>query len=443
MPFMRIAVLAALCFSSAALAAPAETWVGAWGHAPTAFNMTPPTTVTRPDGTTRVNRPGYAPLPPYKDVTVRQVTRIAAAATKIRIRFTNEFGVKALHIGAAHVALAGADGAILPGSDHVITFAGKGAVEIPMGAPMLSDPIDWKLPAFAKLSVSIYYPEETLPPAHTLFTMDAWQAGVAGDLTGAQTLPPAPAGAASAEAGGGRARACAAPGGCPARAATGIHISQIDIVPVAAKQTLVAFGDSITEGVVSDVGAFHAWPDRLAERLQENPATRRWSVVNAGIGSNRLLHDTPSTSALSRFDRDVLSVPGVSAVVVMLGINDIQYGHRDADDVVTPDQELGAFRQLIARAHARGLKVYGATITAFEESPDYTPGGEADRQAMNAFIRSGAFDGVIDFDAVTRDPARPTHLKADVESSGHLHPSDAGYLKMGDSIDLKLFGAKK
>jgi lysophospholipase L1-like esterase len=306
---------------------------------------------------------------------------------------------------------------------------------------MLSDPIDWKLPAFAHLAVSIYYPKETLPPAHTLYTLQAWQAGAPGDLTAAETLPVAPAAAEAARGqGGGRRAVCVAPGGCPLPAASGIHISEIDVVPVTAKKTVVAFGDSITEGVVSNVGAFHAWPDRLAERLAADPATKDWSVVNAGIGSNRLLHDTPSTNALSRFDRDVLSVPGVAAVIVMLGINDIQYSHRNADEAVHADQEIAAFRQLIDRAHARGLKIYGATITAFEGSPDYTPEGEADRQAMNAFIRSGAFDGVVDFDAVTRDPARPTHLLASVESSGHLHPSDAGYLAMGDSVDLKLFG---
>jgi lysophospholipase L1-like esterase len=201
----------------------------------------------------------------------------------------------------------------------------------------------------------------------------------------------------------------------------------------------VTFGDSVTEGVVSTPGAFRSWPDRLAERLSANAATRDWTVVNAGIGSNRLLHDTPSTNALSRFDRDVLSVPGAKAVIVLLGINDIQYSHRNAAEAVHAPEEIAAFRQLIDRAHAAGLKVYGATITPFEGSSDYTAEGEADRQAMNSFIRSGAFDGVVDFDAALRDPAHPTHLKADVESNGHLHPNDAGYRVMGDSIDLNLF----
>jgi lysophospholipase L1-like esterase len=331
----------------------------------------------------------------------------------IRLRLTNEFGVKALHIGAVHVAEAGDKGAIVAGTDHAVTFAGQSSVEIPAGAPLLSDAIAWSLPAFARLSVSIHYPAETVPPAHTLFTLNAWQ--TTGDHTADTALP------------------------SPTPARSGIHLAEIDIVPLKPGRTLVTFGDSVTEGVVSTPGAFRSWPDRLAERLSANAATRDWTVVNAGIGSNRLLHDTPSTNALSRFDRDVLSVPGVKAVIVLLGINDIQYSHRNAAEAVHAPEEIAAFRQLIDRAHAAGLKVYGATITPFEGSPDYTAEGEADRQAMNGFIRSGAFDGVVDFDAALRDPARPTHLRADTESNGHLHPNDAGYRVMGDSIDLALF----
>lgn len=391
-----------------ATAAPAF-WQGAWGHPPTAINDTPP--VTRPDG--RVTHPVYAPLSAYKDTTVRQVVRIGGAARMLRLRLTNEFGVTALHIGAVHVAEAAENGAIVAGTDHAVTFAGRSSVEIPAGAPLLSDPLVWSLPAFARLSVSIHYPAETVPPAHTLFTLNAWQ--TTGDHTADTTLP------------------------SPVPARSGLHLSEIDIVPPAPGRVAVTFGDSITEGVVSTPGAFRSWPDRLAERLSAGAATRDWTVVNAGIGSNRLLHDMPSTNALSRFDRDVLSVPGVKAVIVLLGINDIQYSHRNAAEAVDAPEEIAAFRQLIDRAHAAGLKVYGATITPFEGSPDYTAEGEADRQAMNSFIRSGAFDGVVDFDAALRDPARPTHLRADAESNGHLHPNDAGYRIMGDSIDLKLF----
>ena len=391
-----------------ATAAPAF-WQGAWGHPPTAINDTPP--VPRADGGT--SRPVYGPLSAYKDTTVRQVVRISGAARMLRLRLTNEFGSKDLRIGAVHVAEAAENGAIIPGTDHAVTFAGQSSVEIPAAAPLLSDPLPWSLPAFARLAVSIHYPAETVPPAHTLFTLNAWQAP--GDHTADTALP------------------------SPTPARSGLHLSEIDIVAPGPGRVAVTFGDSITEGVVSTPGAFRSWPDRLAERLSASAATRDWTVVNAGIGSNRLLHDTPSTNALSRFDRDVLSVPRVKAVIVLLGINDIQYSNRNAAEAVHAPEEIAAFRQLIDRAHAAGLKIYGATVTPFEGSPDHTAEGEADRQAMNSFIRSGTFDGVVDFDAALRDPARPTHLKSDVESSGHLHPNDAGYRVMGDSIDLKLF----
>ena len=390
-----------------------EAWLGAWAHAPTAYNVTPPTSVTR-DGVTRLAPPGYAPLPPYNDQTVREVTRIAAGAIRIRVRLSNEFGDKPLLIGAAHIALADENGAIVVGSDHVLTFAGRTSVTIPTGSPMLSDALNWALPAFSKLSVSVFYPNETVPPAHTLYALDAYAAQ--GDVTGATTLPDAQ------------------------RARSGNHVSEIDIVPATAKRTVVAFGDSITEGVVSTPGAFHSWPDRLAERLQANPATRGWSVVNAGVGSNRLLHDTPSTSALSRFDRDVLSVPGTAMAIVLIGINDIQYTHRYPNEAVNADQIIAALQQLIIRAHGHGIRILGGTVTAFEGSPDYTDAGEATRQAVNKWIRSsGPFDGTIDFDAATRDPQHPAHLAELLESGGHLHPSDAGYTVMGDAVDLGYF----
>jgi len=400
-------LLIAALLSSPGTASAQEHWQGAWAHPPTAHNDLS----LRPDE--RPRRTGFLPLPPYKDATVRQMVRLSAAARSIRLRFTNEFGAKALPIGAAHVALAAENGAIIAGTDHVITFAGKPSVDIPPGAPMLADAITWPLPAFARLAISIYYPGETVPPAHTIFVLNAWQ--TTGDHTADLSLPESTA------------------------ARSGIHLSQVDILPVRSGATLVTFGDSITEGVASTTGAFRGWPDRLAERLQAQTATKGWSVVNAGIGSNRLLNDTPSTNALSRFDRDVLSVPGVKAVIVLLGINDIQYSRRYPAEAVRAPEEIAAFRQLIDRAHAAGLRIYGATITPFEGSADYTPEGEADRQAMNSFIRSGAFDGVADFDAAVRDPANPGRLRLEFEGTGHLHPNDAGYAAMGDSISLSLF----
>lgn len=407
-----LALLLGTPSNSAGAAIINEGWQGAWGHPPTTHNNLP--AATRPDGSSGP-RPTYAPLPAYNGTTVRQIVRLSAGARAIRLRFSNELGSTALQLGAVHIALAADGDSIMPGTDHVVTFSGQSAVRIPPGAPMLSDTITWPLPAFAKLTVSVHYPAETLPPAHTLFTLEAWQAP--GDHTASASLP------------------------SPVAARSGTHLSQIDILPVRSGNTLVTFGDSITEGVASTTGAYRGWPDRLSERLQAQAATRGWSVVNAGMGSNRLLHDTPSTNALSRFDRDVLSVPGVKAVVVMLGINDIQYSHRNPREAVGAAEMIAALTQLVDRAHAANIRIYGGTITPFEGSSDYTPEGEADRQTVNAFIRSGAFDGLVDFDAVLRDPDRPTRLRPSVESNGHLHPNDEGYRLMGDAIDLSLFAA--
>lgn len=411
--FVIVLMIASLSLGSGAAAQ--APWLGAFGHAPTAYNLSPPTTVTGRDGNPRTVSAGYAPLPPYPaETTVREVVRVSAPSRAIRVRLSNEFADKVLHIGEIHIALAAANGETIPGSDHVLTFMGHRDASIPVGAPLLSDPVNWTLPGLAMLAVTVFYPDETVPPAHTLYALNAWAAR--GNQAGQSVLADA----------------------VPAR--SGNHLSEIEIAPAAEGHTVVCFGDSITEGVVSTVGAFRGWPDRLAERLQANTATRVWSVVNAGIGSNRLLHDTPSTNALSRFDRDVLAVPGVTKVIILLGINDIQYSRRNPSEAVSADDMIAALNQLIVRSRERGVRVIGGTITAFEGSSSYSLEGEAVRIKVNEWIRnSGAFDGVVDFDLATRDPSHPSRLLGTADSGGHLHPNDAGYAMMADAINLNLF----
>lgn len=417
--FQIIAALAGLLsWPAATLAAPSQaaaTWLGAFGHVPTAYNQTAAATMVGRDGNVRIVPPGYAPLPPYPaGTTVREFGRVSVAARALRVRFSNEFGSQPLRLGEVHISLAGENGEIIPGSDHTLSFAGHSAAVIPAGAPLLSDPVDWVVPALSRIAVSVFYPDETVPPAHTLYALNAWAAPA--NQAGAQVLM---------DASGAR---------------SGNHVSEIDVVPQREGHTVVCLGDSITEGVASTVGSFRGWPDRLADRLQADPATRGWSVVNAGIGSNRLLHDVPSTSALSRFDRDVLSVPGVAKIIMLLGINDIQYSRRNPAEAVSADEIIAAMGQIVARAHARGVQVIGGTIGAFEGSSSYSPEGEAMRVKVNSWIRdSGIFDGVADFDRATRDPLHPSHLLESADSGGHLHPNDAGYALMGDAIDLKLF----
>jgi lysophospholipase L1-like esterase len=213
-------------------------------------------------------------------------------------------------------------------------------------------------------------------------------------------------------------------------------VSRIDVSAPAPARTLIAFGDSITEGAASTPGAYMSWPDQLARLLAKSSAARCWSIVNAGISGNRLLHDGRGPNALARFDRDVLSVPGVRAIVVLEGINDIgasaQAEHRDQE--VSADAIIGSYREIVARAHARDIRVIGGTLLPFEGAVYFTAQGEAKRQTVNAWIRnSGVFDAVIDFDAAMRDPARLAHMTAAAQSSDNLHPHDAGYAIMAQT----------
>jgi lysophospholipase L1-like esterase len=402
-----LALLGGAIATVAAASPSTDGWVGAWGFPPTSFTPAPAANVSAPQQTR-----GPAPPPDLNNVTVRQVVRIAAAATRVRIRFSNEFGDKPMRVGAAHVALLGDDGAIVPGSDHALTFSGQSAITIPANAPMFSDPVDWQVPALTTLAVSVYLPEDTVPPAHRLMEY----VSSAGNFADAEKMPGA------------------------TLVRSGALASEVEIVSPSAKRVVVTLGDSITEGVGSTPNAFKSWSDRLADRLAADPATRGWSVVNAGIGSNRLLHNNPGTGALARFDRDVLGVPGVAMVLMLEGINDIGYSQTTPAEAVTSEQIIEAYRQLIARAHAHGVAIVAATITPFEDSHYYDLHGEQMRQEVNHWIRTGgAFDGVVDFDAVLRDPAHPTQVLSTLHRGDHLHPNDAGYAAMGDTIDLKLF----
>lgn len=398
------ALLAILCIVAAEAAAGRDSgaWVGAWGFPPTsAFTPAQPPT-----------NPAAQPPANFDNVTVRQVVRLSAPAQRLRIRFSNEFSDKALTLGAVHLALAGENGATLPGSDHVVTFGGQAGVSIPPNSPLLSDPIEWPLPALALLAISSYVPGNVEPPAHRV---PAYLSS-SGDFTGAQQLP----------------------GSSLVR--TGALVSQVEIVSPAATRVVVTLGDSITEGVGSTAGAFRGWPDRLAERLAANRATRDWSLVNAGIGSNRLLHNDPGRSALARFDRDVLGVPGVAMVIMLEGINDIGYGQRNPAEAVSAEEMIAAYRQLIERAHAHGIAMVIATIPPYEGARYFDQRGEQIRATVNQWFRTGgAFDGVVEFDAAVRDPEHPTQLPAALHSGDHLHPSDAGYAAMANAIDLRLF----
>jgi lysophospholipase L1-like esterase len=316
-----------------------------------------------------------------------------------------------MRLGSVHVALVEHDGETQSGSDHVVRFSGSSGVTIPAHAPTLSDPVEWKLPALAQIAISVFLPEETPPPAHRVSEYVSSE----GDFTASPKMPGAEL------------------------VRTGALVSQVEVSGNPGRHVVVTFGDSITEGFGSTVNSFHDWSDLLAERLAQDRGTRGWAVVNAGINSNRLLHDTPGENALARFDRDALAVPGIATVILLEGINDIGYSFTHPGEAITAAEIIAADRQLVARAHAHGIRIIGGTLTPFEGSHYYDPAGEQMRQAVNRWIRSGgAFDGVVDFDNALRDPSHPTRVSASLERGDHLHPNDLGYEAMARAIDLKL-----
>jgi lysophospholipase L1-like esterase len=384
-------------------------WVRSWGASPQAAH----------DGLGSLDD-----QPPLADVTLRQVVRVSGAGRRVRIRFTNEFGTGPLTIGGAQLALAAPGGAVRAGSERVLTFSGAPAVTVPTGAPVLSDPVDLSLPALAELSISLYLPErvETCT-CHDPALDTGWT--IPGDAVAAPTLPENA-------------------GDLPVRAL----ISAVEVLPEAPAKAIVVLGDSRTDGAGSTPDTHHSWPELLAERLKTG------YVVNQGISGNRMLNDGIGTAALARFDRDVLATPGLGHVVLSIGANDIAISFAPRDDGSladflkmfpgapgTTDDVIAGHRQLIARARERGVRVYSTTIAPFEGSELYTPEGENARQTVNEWIRTGgAFDAVLDFDAVWRDADHPSRIRDDFHAGDHLHGSDAGYRALADSVDLSLFG---
>jgi lysophospholipase L1-like esterase len=380
--------VAGLALSATAAESPRSFWVGAYGNVPIGFEPT----IRDALGT------------PLHDQTVRQIVRVSAASSAIRVRFSNELGSAPLRIGAATFARIDSSGNAIAATMRPLTFNGRPSAIIAAGAPLLADSLPASVAPGVDYAVSVYFPDVSMPPAH------AQMADVApGDQTGRPALS-----------------------GSVHKRVPAI-VSRIDVAARPASRTLLAFGDSITEGAASTPGAYMSWPDQLARMLAGTRGGRCWSVVNAGISGNRLLHDGRGPGALARFDRDVLSVPGVRTMVLLEGINDIgasaQPAHRD--EPVTAEEIIGAYREIIARAHAHGIRVLGGTLLPFDGAVYFTTEGEARRQAVNAWIRtSGAFDGVIDFDAAMRDPAHPSHMIPAADSSDNLHPHDAGYTIM-------------
>lgn len=351
--------------------------------------------------------------------TVRQVARLSIGGSRLRVVISNEGGAAPLYIGAARVARHAEGSAAVEGSDRALRFGGQADVTIPPGARLVSDPVDIALPALGEVAVSLYLPQPSQPAG---FHFDARQiAYVAdGDLTNAERLPAA-----------------------ATQWSTRVYVSGLIVETPRPPTTVVTLGDSLTDGNGSTPSANTRWPDALAERLVE----RNVAVLNAGISGGRLLKDGMGHAGLERAGRDVFAQPGVRAMIVLLGTNDIGWPggpFAPSEPAVRAEAVIQGLRQLAEMAHAHNVRIMAGTIApterALEGTPlegHYSPEKDKVRQAVNRWIREGgAFDAVVDFDAVLRDPARPSRLKAAMDSGDHLHPGDAGYKAMAAVVDL-------
>ena len=386
-----------------AITAPA--WVASWGASQQ---------VLEPQNT--------LPADDLRDATVRQIFHLSVGGPALRVHLSNAFGTEPLHITSVHVArpLSPSSSAIDATTDHPLTFAGNAGVTIPLGAEFVSDPLEFPVAPLSDLAVTFHLdsPPET-ETGHPGSRATSYY--VHGDFVSAASLTE------------------------PKRVDHWYQVSEIDVDSQG--KAVVALGDSITDGHGATTNGNDRWTDVLGQRLQRSPHTRNIGVSNQGIGGNHLLTDGLGPNALARFDRDVLAPAGAQWVIVFEGVNDLGGLARNGE--VSPSEHaalvqrvLAAYQQLIARARAHGLRVYGATITPYVGSAYYHPGplSESDRQAVNQWIRApGHFDAVIDFDAVVRDPQHPDQLLAIFDCGDHLHPSPAGYKAMGEAISLTLF----
>lgn len=379
-----------------------DIWVRTWASAPSdEASLTPL----------------VKPLP-IEDVTIRSVVRLSAGGDRLRLRLSNELGSDPLAIGAVHVALR-SGGKSVPGSDRAVTFAGAAATVIPAGGPAISDPVALSIPPLADLVVSIHVkgPSRAIT-AHLM--ANATSELFFGDRTAA--TDPAD--------------------GMPTflqYILTGVDVAAHG----RATGTIVALGDSITDGAGSSYGANRRWTNLLAARLAEAGAGGL-GVANSGISGNRLLRDGYGSSVIARLDRDVLSVPNVRYLIVFIGINDIGQAVTEGRPPPKAEDLIAGYRQIIARAHGHGIRVIGATLTPFAGSAPnyYSANGEAVRRQVNAWIRdSGSFDAVIDFAEMLGAPGDPNRMNPAFDSGDRLHPSDTGYATMAKGIDLTLFGA--
>jgi lysophospholipase L1-like esterase len=376
-------------------------WTGSWAAAPVAA----PAAVNNPDP---------------DGTTYRDIVHLSLGGNAIRLRISNEFGTAPLTVTSVHAALSAGGAVTQPGTDHTVTFGGIESVMIPTGSVIVSDPVAMPVKPFANLAVSLYVPAESPSSLtyHQLAMSTNYIAG--GNLTGTTDLVTA------------------------TKVTSWYLLKAVEVDAGNNASSIVILGASISEGFNSTRDKNARWPDLLGERLQGNKATSQVGIINEGISGGRLLHDVTGPSALARVDRDVLAQPGAKYLIVAIGTNDIGRtffplpAHKNEE--VSAEQLIWGYQQIASRAHARGIKVIASTLNPYGGAAYYNTEGEQIRKVVNTFLRtSKVFDGVIDFDKTTQDPSHPENLLPAYDSGDHLHPNDAGYKAMADSIDLNLF----
>jgi lysophospholipase L1-like esterase len=400
----------------------AEHWVATWATAQELSRTVQevpqlPPGVTMPDFS-KLKGPAM-PLRIPKTVeneTVRMIVHTSIGGSRLRIELSNALGRGIVSIADAHVAMRTSESTVDPASDHKITFSGNMGVEIRPGAVIVSDAIDMEVKPMSDLAVSLYVAKSDGEPAnhmvglHTAYIAD-------GDRTASVSMP-------------------------KGDTTTGyLWLRSLDVVAPPSSFAIACLGDSITDGFGSTGDDDHAWPALLARRLNGPGTGSGISVLNEGISGNQVLRDGAGVSALARFDRDILGEPGVRWIVLLEGINDINiHGQITGPRALVAEDLIAGYRQLIARAHINNIKVIGATLTPEEGVWLAGPVGESTRQKVNAWIRSsGEFDGVVDFDAVVRDPYHPALLRKELDPGDHIHPNDIGNQSMADAFLLGTF----
>jgi lysophospholipase L1-like esterase len=357
--------------------------------------------------------------PSFDNQTIRMVVHSSIAGSAARITLSNRFSDTPLVVASVEVAEQASGGAAVPGTSRPATFGHAGSVTIPAGGELVSDAVPISVDAGDNLLVSLYLPTQT---GSSTWHSDAFDTTYIASGDHADDEDAA---------------------GFATTTSSWYYLAGLDLVSSTARGTVVAFGDSITDGYASSRGTYRRWPDHLARRLDAEPGPQRLSVVDAGIGGNRVLTDVPNlwqgVSALKRFRHDALGQPGVTDVILLQGINDIGNNAGPNGGPLTAQDLINGYLNLIHEAHAAGVDIIGGTLLPDKGNGYYTSAGEAIRQDVNHWIRtSGAFDGVIDFDRVMRSPYDPAALRSTYDAGDHIHPNDAGMEAMGNAIDLTL-----